>query len=338
MRRRYYPHLKHAQGEEREDHKYVARVETGNPKYPWRYFYSWPAYNAYVKVKMANKQPIVPKQQVQPQQTAQAKSEEKPKENLWSKLRNAALSIGDKVETGIKSVSDSLSKIGSEKAVKSDKPDNKIDAAIVAKNFVDAFVNVFGGKKAKPTVDEDPPDDFSEVDKKDSAWTDDQDQEAINPDFDPTGETYWYTNNCAWCTAAYEMRQRGYDVEARGITPDVANTITEIMSWYDVTAEDVSYTQWDDSSMQMTADAVEQWMVNEGDGARGQFCIYWKNGGGHSVVWEVEDGNAYLRDCQTNEVVELEDYMSMGTDLFFFRTDNVELPDDILDAVKNRRD
>lgn len=44
-----YRVIRHKEGDERENHKYVARVETKDPKRPYRYFYTMPAYNAYLK-------------------------------------------------------------------------------------------------------------------------------------------------------------------------------------------------------------------------------------------------------------------------------------------------
>ena len=40
--------------DEREDHKYIARVPTGNSKHKWRYFYTMPAYKAYLNSKMVS--------------------------------------------------------------------------------------------------------------------------------------------------------------------------------------------------------------------------------------------------------------------------------------------
>lgn len=43
-----YRVIRHKENDERENHKYIARVETDNVKQPYRYFYTMPAYKAYL--------------------------------------------------------------------------------------------------------------------------------------------------------------------------------------------------------------------------------------------------------------------------------------------------
>lgn len=180
------------------------------------------------------------------------------------------------------------------------------------------------------------------LDIKDEPYTDAQDMEAINPYYDGS-DNYAYSNNCAYCTAAYELRQRGYDVEAAGVGYSTANTLEEVCSWYE--GEEVRSTDdffmennVDEASVDDVAKWIEDDLLKHGDGARGQFLLYWAQGGGHSVAWEVVDNDVILRDCQTNEILDVADYLQYASGAVYFRTDNVELSDNIKKAVVNTDD
>lgn len=58
----------------------------------------------------------------------------------------------------------------------------------------------------------------------------DEDCKDINPDWDPN--VYKNAYNCAWCTFAFDLRRRGFDVDAGDIDATVENTPDEIKSWY----------------------------------------------------------------------------------------------------------
>ena len=82
---------------------------------------------------------------------------------------------------------------------------------------------------------------------------------------------------------------------------------------------------------------MEENLKQYGEGARGHLGLYWKMGGGHDVIWEVENGEVVIRDCQINQVVELEDYLSRSSSYDYVRTDNLEPTEDILRTVRNRK-
>ena len=183
------------------------------------------------------------------------------------------------------------------------------------------------------------------LDIKDEPCTKDEDQKATNPYYDGT-DNYGYSNNCAYCTAAYELRQRGYDVEAASVSYSDANTIDVVCDWYE--GEDVETLSelFEENNIdprkgttyEKAADMIEDDLVKHGNGSRGQFILYWSNGGGHSVVWEVQNNEVVLRDCQNNDRVEILDYLQYANNVVYFRTDNVELSDKIVETVVNTED
>lgn len=171
---------------------------------------------------------------------------------------------------------------------------------------------------------------------KTEATTSDEDMAAINPKY--SRGTYAYTNNCSYCTAAYDLRARGYDVEADAISKHDQSTIAEnIASWYD--GEEIKPFSVANSGVgpEEAAKQLETELISHGDGARGHLMMYWWFGGGHDVIWEVEHGNVVIRDCQSNEKLEVIDYLQYTRDGMYFRTDNIQPNEKILETVKSRK-
>ena len=202
----------------------------------------------------------------------------------------------------------------------------------------------------------------------------------VNPNYNLDSLDLSYATNCAICSLTYDMRQRGYDVEA-GPMPYVNAETGEVFfddfdildmwgmegdslklgvnvstyvdsgipSWYkDTTADDFvtfkeicdQYGFKDDGSQESVGKVIpyiKQEMLKCGDGAYGNLCVTWIDGGGHSVVWEVSNGELTIRDCQTNENYSIEDLADTVCSLSFLRTDNRELSDKAARIVKPRR-
>lgn len=182
---------------------------------------------------------------------------------------------------------------------------------------------------------------------KTKATTLDEDMAAINPNYNTNTKSN-YDENCGACTIAYDLRRRGYDVAVvdedaylKGGNSyldlltcydnvDLTNLITQVdiekkygvdlPDVYPPTREEVSYMEHD--------------MLNEGEGARGNFMMQWINGGGHSISWEVEDGEVVYRDCQTNRKIDIEEYRTYAKSFTYFRTDNLTPNENVLDYVQ----
>lgn len=195
------------------------------------------------------------------------------------------------------------------------------------------------------------PNSFSDLNKLEYDLDDDVDQYCVNSDnlnmnkeagdVDVNGDgypdvlgQYGYSNNCAYCTLAYEMRQRGYDVEASTCSQMTFNDENAIESWYEGG-------EFRHPNKAGTASLEKDILKHSPEGSRGQFCLFLANGGGHSVVYEVKGGEVYIRDCQVNKQWKLKDcpYMSRidrRHPPIYMRTDHLKLTDKSLVGVKNR--
>lgn len=115
--------------------------------------------------------------------------------------------------------------------------------------------------------------------------------------------------NCLYCTTAYEMRRRGYDVQAQqdwvggivGYMPTAMFEGAKEEPVFDISNIPYNSSKRMDASMiatQQLMDAVEA----QGEGARGYVSVQWAGGaGGHSMAYEVINGEMHLIDCQTGE-------------------------------------
>lgn len=188
------------------------------------------------------------------------------------------------------------------------------------------------------------PKSFSDLKKIDTKQSNDEHQKKINPKFDQS--THDYSMNCTFCTAAYDLRKRGYDVEANPISTVEAYTIDDICSWYkgakSVSNVDVRYAY--EATIKSRKDVLskEEMLLKSlesyGDGARGHLGLNWTGGGGHDVVWEIENGEAVIRDCQNGKVVDLSEYLSYASSYNYVRVDNLEPTEEILRTVRNRKE
>lgn len=136
-----------------------------------------------------------------------------------------------------------------------------------------------------------------------------------------------YMQNCANCTLAYDLRRRGYDVDASW-NPNSTN-IDSILEWYNLNDNDVlGVDKGDQKISRSEAKQIEKQLKSMyPEGSYGHMLLYWADGGGHDVVWSIENGKTVIRDCQSNEVVNIEDYLTKCTAMDMFRADDKELTD-----------
>lgn len=111
------------------------------------------------------------------------------------------------------------------------------------------------------------------------------------------------STNCMLCTTAYEFRKRGYDVRAglekngTGFLPD--NLFPKIFKNYKGVTN-ISY----DGTTKNLLDNIETFAKSQGPGSRGNVMCWWKQGGGHSMIWENVNGKIVFKDGQTDAVYE----------------------------------
>ncbi len=123
-----------------------------------------------------------------------------------------------------------------------------------------------------------------------------EDCAAVNPHY---GEDGGYGINCAWCTTTYDLRRRGYDVQAPKV--DHGMTIAEETQLY----KDTTITDW---TVSKNANELFDQIAKEGNGARGRLSVLWYGDGGHSMAWEVVNNTPYIIDCQTNTIYDETDF------------------------------
>ena len=123
------------------------------------------------------------------------------------------------------------------------------------------------------------------------------------------------TENCMLCTTALDLKRRGYDVKA-GISPD-GYYARDLKKWYK---------EGKDVTMGRFNSIVEQ-MNKQPEGSYGNFMVYWKEGGGHSMFYRIEDGKAVIYDAQSNKKYNMNTIAKHANMALpghcFLRTDNL---------------
>ena len=171
------------------------------------------------------------------------------------------------------------------------------------------------------------------LNRKQVAMTLDADMAACNPKYSKGGV---YKNNCISCALAYDLRRRGYDVEAAPIdtTSAINGSLPVQLGFYKGEKLETFDVPSDNNvAMKQFSDRI----LKYGDGSRGLLRIRWKNGDGHAAIWEVSGDTVVIRDPQNNTIVNLLDYVRRAKTFYYFRTDNLELTKKAGRLVKNRK-
>ena len=136
---------------------------------------------------------------------------------------------------------------------------------------------------------------------KKTEMTPEQDIARVNPsvhNFDKNTK-----NNCMLCTATYDLRRRGYDVTAKKALYGYKSE--DINTWYPK-AKIKKITGLNEEGKPSRSAMIKQLkeeLVKQGDGARGNLMIKWaRMRGGHSVAYEISNGELRLIDAQVNRI------------------------------------
>lgn len=214
---------------------------------------------------------------------------------------------------------------------------------VTAGSINDAIAN-HKEKKFKKEREKNPIDKKTGFHKKTTEMTADEDMERVNPAFKNWDQNT--KNNCTLCTMAYELRRRGYDVQARKATQGYdANDL--VKDWYknskpkitegsmssqdilDAMAKGEAPTikkENQDHMIQNTLSTVKK----QKDGARGQLSIVWDQSiSGHSVSYAVENGEMTIYDTQSNKKFvgdkACEKYLRKTSQVSVTRLDNCQI-------------
>lgn len=149
---------------------------------------------------------------------------------------------------------------------------------------------------------------------KQSESTPDEDMHKINPAYGNFSDNS--KSNCQLCSCAYALRRKGYDVMANGAS-DGYNLVQVVESFSGSTLKKANV---------RNGKALQEAYKLQ-DGAYGALTVHWFTGGGHSVIYAVEDGQPVIRDCQTNKAYKgdsaITKYLSRAKDeVYFARLDN----------------
>ena len=111
---------------------------------------------------------------------------------------------------------------------------------------------------------------------------------VTNPDFPSEGTT----QNCTFCTTAMVMREKGFNVRANK-TP----TPWPSKELFNKTFNSPTIR----TNKCKTGKDLTDTLAQNGEGSYGNLGVNWKNGGGHSVFWKVENGKVRIYDGQSGE-------------------------------------
>ena len=189
----------------------------------------------------------------------------------------------------------------------------------------------------------------------------------INPDYGGIGTK----NNCRRCTIAYVMSRKGYDVKATksvsatgqnlfGLQSAIGGERGGMYGYIGRSIKDLA--TGDKESYQRRIDALNAMaspvsnvfknpMSSDGatkareifsnirqnyghDGTMGELQLAWVPGGGHSVAWEIVNGNPVIFDCQSGKSYstpeELADLVGYAGSFGVTRLDNVDFDDNFI--------
>lgn len=147
-----------------------------------------------------------------------------------------------------------------------------------------------------------------------------------------------YSYNCQRCVVAYELRRRGYDVEA---LPTYKGDILP----YSVTSSNARWmgafqnaksTSVGASTQKAAISNIKSQMSSWGDGSRAIVRVGWKNSNtGHVFNVENHSGKMYYVDAQTGSRVNINQYMSLAntSTVRLVRTDNLRISERAKNSV-----
>ncbi|GBU21308.1 hypothetical protein R80B4_01197 [Fibrobacteres bacterium R8-0-B4] len=157
-----------------------------------------------------------------------------------------------------------------------------------------------------------------------------RDLSAANPKYG-TG-AHEYRLNCGNCVAAYEMRRRGYDVEAQPrklMSQDEWANLFEGFSRQTPTSRTTT----------KAVEELEQMILSWGEGARGTIfgVVSGNQTKGHFFSVEVSGGKVMFVDPQSNNADARQYFDGLKpSSIVFGRLDNLKPNDSIINAIKTR--
>lgn len=194
-------------------------------------------------------------------------------------------------------------------------------------------------KKFKEEREKNPIDKKTGFHKKTTEMTPDEDMERVNPAFKNWDKNT--KNNCVLCSMSFELRRRGYDVQAKKATSgyDQRELVKDWFTGAKTTNAKGGLEDHELMSRNFALDHTRQkemisntisTLKSQKDGARGALVVVW-NGttAGHSISYSVENGQPTIYDTQSNEKFAgdkaVEKYLKKTSKVEITRLDNCKL-------------
>ena len=164
--------------------------------------------------------------------------------------------------------------------------------------------------------------------------------EAVNPKHD----RYGTVNNCQYCVVAADMRERGYDAQARlrndgGYEKDISKWYNNPPKFTHLTVPPLTKDESNDSRRERAYSMMMKHLEKQGEGARGYFGVEFMWGGGHAMYYKVENGKVNIYNPQnTNDDITNTLAMAHPNGFSYLRLDNLTPREDgVGDAVISRK-
>lgn len=150
-----------------------------------------------------------------------------------------------------------------------------------------------------------------------------------------------YQNNCYSCSMSFDLRRKGFDVDA--IADPDGEDLMNILSVYDNSPDAHVVTNPGAMQPKQAAKELATDLKNQGDGSYGLFMVYWKGGGGHCMNYVVEDNKVRIIDTQNNQeyseaelrwILEASSIDLNPGSVYAVRTDNLQVNENVLQYVK----
>lgn len=164
---------------------------------------------------------------------------------------------------------------------------------------------------------------------------------GTNPNYDKARE---YQINCQRCVPTYEMRRRGYDVEALGNYDKRLSSLINIRKMWGVKSDEIfrNYRKNESGELEnLNIAYFKEYLKNIENGERHQIGWLWREESGHTILVERKNGILKFIDPQTNKVrnfKEFQDWTKTSKGIFWaFRIDNRELDKSMIKLIMKGR-
>lgn len=177
---------------------------------------------------------------------------------------------------------------------------------------------------------------FKNLPKFNQRLGEDQQRNAVNHN----APDYKRKINCFECSMAYEMRRRGYNVQANEVSggfPFEVFHAFDVKDSFNIKVSSPSGARLDSKSLAAEAyKQMEEQCLSYGEGARGYLAISYAEpyDGGHAMNWVVENGRFKIVDNQSNAVEGYETFLYAKADINIYRLDNAEALPGVTDFVE----